>query len=320
MKRMAKLIAATALVLQAGAVMAQSYPSRPITIVLGFPPGGAIDIIARQIAPKMSADLGQPVVVENKPGAGGVIGMQSVARAEPDGYTAFMGTMGNFSITPVLNKDLPYNVQKDFSPITQVASSGFVLYVNTQLPVKNVAELIAYAKANPDKMNFSSSGNGGLPHMAAEMFNSAAGVKMTHVPYKGSAPSIQDLMAGQVQLTFEAVAIGLPHVQAGKLRALATTGSQRLSVLPDVPIVAETIQGFSVTNWFGMAAPANTPADRINRLQKAVADALKQSDVKQKLAQLGVDPVADSPTQFGAFIQSETNRWAKVIQDANIKM
>ena len=320
MKRMAKLISATALVLQAGAVMAQSYPSRPITIVLGFPPGGAIDIIARQIAPKMSADLGQPVVVENKPGAGGVIGMQSVARAEPDGYTAFMGTMGNFSITPVLNKDLPYNVQKDFSPITQVASSGFVLYVNTQLPVKNVAELIAYAKANPDKMNFSSSGNGGLPHMAAEMFNSAAGVKMTHVPYKGSAPSIQDLMAGQVQLTFEAVAIGLPHVQAGKLRALATTGSQRLSVLPDVPIVAETIQGFSVTNWFGMAAPANTPADRINRLQKAVADALKQSDVKQKLAQLGVDPVADSPTQFGAFIQSETNRWAKVIQDANIKM
>lgn len=320
MKRMAKLIAATALVLQAGAVMAQSYPSRPITIVLGFPPGGAIDIIARQIAPKMSADLGQPVVVENKPGAGGVIGMQSVARAEPDGYTVFMGTMGNFSITPVLNKDLPYNVQKDFSPITQVASSGFVLYVNTQLPVKNVAELIAYAKANPDKMNFSSSGNGGLPHMAAEMFNSAAGVKMTHVPYKGSAPSIQDLMAGQVQLTFEAVAIGLPHVQAGKLRALATTGSQRLSVLPDVPIVAETIQGFSVTNWFGMAAPANTPADRINRLQKAVADALKQSDVKQKLAQLGVDPVADSPTQFGAFIQSETNRWAKVIQDANIKM
>lgn len=320
MKRMAKLIAATALVLQAGAVMAQSYPSKPITIVLGFPPGGAIDIIARQIAPKMSADLGQPVVVENKPGAGGVIGMQSVARAEPDGYTVFMGTMGNFSITPVLNKDLPYNVQKDFSPITQVASSGFVLYVNTQLPVKNVAELIAYAKANPDKMNFSSSGNGGLPHMAAEMFNSAAGVKMTHVPYKGSAPSIQDLMAGQVQLTFEAVAIGLPHVQAGKLRALATTGSQRLSVLPDVPIVAETIQGFSVTNWFGMAAPANTPADRINRLQKAVADALKQSDVKQKLAQLGVDPVADSPNQFGAFIQSETNRWAKVIQDANIKM
>lgn len=320
MKRIVKLIVASTLAFQAGFVMAQSYPSKPITIVLGFPPGGALDIIARQIAPKMSSDLGQPVVVENKPGAGGVIGMQSVARAEPDGYTVFMGTMGNFSITPVLNKDLPYNVQKDFAPITQVASSGFVLYVNNQLPVNNVAELIAYAKANPDKMNFSSSGNGGLPHMAAEMFNSAAGIKMTHVPYKGSAPSVQDLMAGQVQLTFEAVAIGLPHVQSGKLRALATTGSQRLGVLPNVPIVAETIQGFAVTNWFGMAAPAKTPADRINRLQKAVADALRQTDVKQKLAQLGVDPVADSPAQFGAFIQSETNRWAKVIQDANIKM
>lgn len=300
-------------------VMAQNYPNRSVNIVIGFPPGGAIDTIARVMAPKMSADLGQPVVIENKAGAGGVIGMQSVARAEPDGYTVFMGTMGNFSITPALVKDLPYNVSKDFAPVTQVASSGFMLYVNAQLPIKTVAELIAYAKANPGKTNFSSSGNGGLPHMAAEMFASTAGLKMTHIPYKGSAPSVNDLIAGQVQLTFEAVAIGLPHVKSGKLRALATTGSKRLDVLPDVPTVSETLAGFDVTNWFGMAVPAKTPNDRINRLNQSVVKALKDPDVQKTLASLGVNPVGDSPKEFGAYIQSEFLRWQKVITEANIK-
>lgn len=299
--------------------LAQAYPSQPIRIVLGFPPGGALDIIARVIAPKMSADLGQSVVVENKPGAGGVIGMQSVARAEPDGYTVFMGTMGNFSITPALVKDLPYNVGKDFAPVTQVASSGFVLYVNPNLPIKTVADLIAYAKANPGKTNFSSSGNGGLPHMAGEMFASAAGIKMTHVPYKGSAPSVNDVIAGQVQLTFEAVAIGLPHAKSGRLRALATTGTTRLDVFPDVATVGETLKGFNVTNWFGMAAPAKTPADRVARLNQSVVKALKDPEVKKTLAGLGVDPVGDTPAQFASYIQSETTRWQKVINDAGIK-
>ena len=303
-----------------GIVAAQTYPNRSINIVIGFPPGGAIDTIARVMAPKMSADLGQPVVIENKAGAGGVIGMQSVARAEPDGYTVFMGTMGNFSITPALVKDLPYNVAKDFAPVTQVASSGFMLYVNAGLPIKTVTDLIAYAKANPGKTNFSSSGNGGLPHMAAEMFASTAGIKMTHIPYKGSAPSINDLMAGQVQLTFEAVAIGLPHVKSGKLRAVATTGLQRLDVLPDVPTVAETIAGFNVTNWFGMAVPAKTSSERIARLNQSVVKALQDPDVKKTLASLGVNPVGDSPTEFGAYIQSEFVRWQKVINDANIKI
>jgi len=303
-----------------GIVTAQTYPNRSVNIVIGFPPGGAIDTIARVMAPKMSADLGQPVVIENKAGAGGVIGMQSVARAEPDGYTVFMGTMGNFSITPALVKDLPYNVAKDFAPVTQVASSGFMLYVNAALPIKTVADLIAYAKANPGKTNFSSSGNGGLPHMAAEMFASTAGIKMTHIPYKGSAPSVNDLIAGQVQLTFEAVAIGLPHVKSGKLRAVATTGLQRLDVLPDVPTVAETIAGFNVTNWFGMAVPAKTSSERIARLNQSVVKALQDPDVKKTLASLGVNPVGDSPTEFGAYIQSEFVRWQKVINDANIKI
>ena len=302
------------------AAMAQSFPARPIRIIIGFPPGGAIDTIARVMAPKMAADLGQSVVVENKPGAGGVIGMQSVARAEPDGYTIFMGTMGNFSITPAIVKDLPYNVQKDFSPVTEVASSGFVIYVNPELPIKTVPELIAYAKANPGKLNFSSSGNAGLPHMAGEMFASAAGIKMTHVPYKGSSPSVNDVVAGQVQLTFEAVAVGLQHVNAGRLRALATMGPQRLAVMPNVPTVAETIPGFNVTNWFGMAVPAGTPVDRIARIQKSVADALKQPDVLTTLKSLGVDPVGDSPAQFGAYIQQELSRWQKVIAEGNIKL
>ena len=315
-----KTLAALATLFFTSCVMSQAYPSRPIRIVIGFPPGGAIDTIARVMAPKMAADLGQAVVVENKGGAGGVIGMQSVARADPDGHTVFMGTMGNFSITPGLVKDLPYNVQKDFAPVTQVASAGFVLYVNPKLPVKTVADLVAYAKANPQSMNFSSSGNGGLPHMAGEMFNSAAGVKITHVPYKGSAPSVNDVVGGQAQLTFEAVAIGLPQVKSDRLRALATTSTERMAVLPDTPTVAETIPGFNVKNWFGIAVPAGTPTDRIARLQKSIVSALRQADMIKTLAGLGVEPVGDTPAQFGAYIKSEADRWQKLIDQSGIKM
>jgi tripartite-type tricarboxylate transporter receptor subunit TctC len=246
--------------------------------------------------------------------------MQAAARAKPDGYTIFMGTMGNFSITPAIMKDLPYNVAKDFAPVTQVASSGFVIYVNPQTPFKTVPELIAYAKANPGKLNFSSSGNAGLPHMAGELFASTAGIKMTHVPYKGSSPSVNDVVAGQVQLTFEAVAVGLPHVKAARLRALVTMGPERMAVLPDVPTVAETIPGFNLTNWFGMAVPAGTPEARIARIQKSVADALKQPEVLATLQSLGVDPVGDSPAQFAAYIKAEQQRWQKVMAEGNIKI
>lgn len=298
----------------------QTYPNHAIRIIIGFPPGGAIDTIARVLAPKMAADLGESVMVDNRPGAGGMIGMQTAARAEPDGYTIFMGTMGNFSITPAIMKDLPYSVEKDFAPVTQVASSGFLIYVNSQLPIKTVSELIAYGKANPTKLYFSSSGNAGLPHMAGEIFASAAGIKMTHVPYKGSSQSINDVVAGQVQLTFESVAVGLPHAKGGRLRALATLGSKRLAVLPDVPTVAETIPGFNLSNWFGMAVPAGTPTDRIARIQKSVANALKQPEVLATLQSLGVDPVGDTPAQFGAYSKEEFARWQKVIAQGNIKL
>ena len=315
-----KISAAIAALCLAGGVCAQAYPSKPIRIVIGFPPGGAIDTIARVLAPKMTLDLGQPVVIDNRGGAGGVIGMQAVAQAAPDGYTVFLGTMGNFSITPALTKDLPYNVQKDFVPVTQVASSGFVLYVTPQLPVKTVTELIAYAKANPQKINFSSSGNGGLPHMAGEMFNAAAGTKMTHVAYKGSSPSINDVVGGQAQVTFESVAIGMPLVKTDRLRALATTGNVRMALLPDVPTVAETLAGFTVKNWFGVAAPAGTPNDRVNRLQASISKALSDPEMIKTLAGLGVEPVGDTPVQFGNYIKTESERWQKLISSSGIKI
>jgi tripartite-type tricarboxylate transporter receptor subunit TctC len=298
---------------------AQSYPNKSIHITIGFPPGGAIDTIMRVMAPKMSKQLGQSVVVENKAGAGGIIGMQYVARTEADGYNLFMGTMGNFSITPALVKDLPYQVYKDFQPITQVAASPFIIFINPQLPVKNLAELIAYAKANPKNVYFSSSGNAGLPHMAGEMFNQATGTQMIHVPYKGSAPSITDLMGGQVQLTFEAIAIGLPHLKSGRLKALATTDNKRLTILPDLPAAAETVPGYVVKNWFGLAAPSGIPMDRVLLIQKVVSLVLQDPEVLKTLVDLGVEPIGDSPNQFGALVRQETERWQKLLQNSGIK-
>ena len=301
-------------------VQAQTYPNKPIHIVIGFPPGGAIDTMARVLAPKMSKELGQSVIIENKGGAGGVIGMQSVAGAEPDGYTLFMGTMGNFSITPAFVKELPYKVDKDFQPITQVASSPFLVFTNSQLPVKTVSDLINYAKANPGKVYFSSSGNGGLPHMAGELFNESAGIKMIHVPYKGSAPSITDVIGGQVQLTFEAIAIGLPYLKSGRLKALATTDVKRLSILPDVPTVAETLPGFSLKNWFGLAAPKGMPMDRVNQIQRSIQIALKDPEVIKTFNDLGLEPVGDSSTEFTQFIKQETSRWQALFAKGNIKI
>lgn len=302
-----------------GLASAQSFPSQPVRIVIGFPPGGAIDTIARVIAPLMAQDLGQNVLVENRAGAAGMVGMQAVARAPADGHMLFMGTMGNFSITPALVKDLPYDVSKDFEPVTQVASTALVLFAHPKFPASSVAELVAYAKARAHKVNFSSSGNGGIPHMAGEMFNTAAVIQMTHVPYRGSAPSITDLVSGQVDLTFEPAAAGLSHVSTGRLKVLATTGSERLKLLPDVPTVSETLPGFTVKNWFGIAAPAGTAPDRIARLHKSITSALRQPETLAKLSGLGVEPVGDTSAQFGAYIKSETERWQRLIVKNGIK-
>jgi len=231
-----------------------------------------------------------------------------------------MGTMGNFSITPAFVKDLPYKVEKDFQPITQVASSPFLVFTNSQLPVKTVSDLINYAKANPGKVYFSSSGNGGLPHMAGELFNESAGIKMIHVPYKGSAPSITDVIGGQVQLTFEAIAIGLPYLKSGRLKALATTDVKRLSILPDVPTVAETLPGFSLKNWFGLAAPKGTSLDRVNQIHRSIQIALKDPEVIKTFNDLGLEPVGDSSIEFTQFIKQETSRWQALFAKGNIKI
>jgi tripartite-type tricarboxylate transporter receptor subunit TctC len=297
---------------------AQTFPTKPVRIVIGFPAGGAIDLVGRIIAPKLSDALGQPVVVDNRPGANGALGLDAVAKAAPDGHTMFLGTLGNLSINPSLYPNPQLNIDKQFTPLMLLTSVSFVLYANPSLPVNSVAELVTYGKANPDKLNYSSSGKGGLPHLAGELFSSAVGVKMTHVAYKGSAPSINDVMGGQVQFTFESAAIGLQHLKTGRLRALATTGLKRSAFLPNVPTVAETLPGFEVVNWFGLVLPAGTPREVITRLNTEITKVLALPEVREKLIAQGTDPVGGTPEAFGAFIQSETSKWARIIRQGNI--
>jgi tripartite-type tricarboxylate transporter receptor subunit TctC len=313
------LCAAALLLAAAPQAPAQGFPNKPVRIVIGFPPGGGIDIVARIIAPKLSDALGQPVLVENRPGANGVVGMDSVAKAAPDGHTLLLGTLGNFSVNPSFYANLPFNADTAFAPLTQLASVAFILYANPALPVRSVADLIAYGRATPGKLNFSSSGSGGLPHLAGELFATAAGVGMVHVPYKGSAPSIADVMGGQVQITFEAAAIGLQHIRNGKLRGLATTGSTRLAFASEIPTVAETLPGFEVINWYGMAVPAGTPREVIARLHGELVKAMALPDVKEKMVAQGTDPVGSSPEAFGSFVKAESAKWTRVIRQANIR-
>ena len=298
---------------------AQSYPSKPIRIVVGFPPGGGIDLVARLLSPKLSDNLGQQVVVDNRAGANGIIATDLVAKAAADGHTIFIGTTGNLSVNPVLYSNLPFNIERDLVPLTQTSSVPFLLYVHPSLPVRTLGELIALAKANPAKINYYSSGNGGLPHLAAELLNSRVGVKTIHVPYKGSAPGMADLIGGHVQFGFDAAAIGLPHVKSGRLRALATTGPTRLSFLQAVPTANETLSGFDVVNWYGMVLPVGTSRDVIARLHTEIVKAMNIPDIREKLIAQGTDPVGSRPEEFAAFMKSETAKWARVIKLANIR-
>lgn len=313
-----RLAAGLALAGAGTALLAQPFPSKPIRIIVAFPPGGGTDIVARTIAPKLTDAVGQQVVVDNRAGASGLLGTELAAKAAPDGHTIFMGTMGNLSVNPLLFPKTPIDTARDFAPLTQAVSVTFILYAHPSFPVKTVKDLIDLAKTRPGQINYASSGAGGAPHLAAELLNSMAGIKMVHIAYKGSGPSFVDVLGGQVPLTMDSLTQGLPYVQSGRLRAVATLGPKRSPVLPNVPTVGETLKGYEVVNWFGLVAPAATPRDVINRLYTEIVKILRMPDIKERLSSQGADPVGNSPEEFGAFMKAETAKWARVIKEANI--
>lgn len=300
----------------ATAVHAQPYPNRAVRMIVAFPAGGGTDIVARVVGAKLGEGLGQQVVIDNRAGAGGVIGTKAAATAAPDGYTIFMATLGNLSVNPLLYDKLPFDVARDFAPLTRVVAVTFMLWVYPAFPVKTVSDLIALAKSKP--VNYASGGTGTGPHLAAELFNSMAGVKMTHIAYKGSAPSFTAVMGGETPLVFDSLAQGLPYLKSGKLRAVATLSARRTPALPEVPAVAETLSGYEFVNWFGLVAPAATPRDIINRLNAEVVKVLHMPEVRDKLIAMGAEPVGDTPAEFGAYLKSEAVKWAKVVKEANI--
>jgi len=300
---------------------APAYPAKPIRLVVPFPPGGATDILARDVAQKLTEAWGQSVVVDNRPGAGGNIGAELVAHASPDGYTLLMGTVGTHAINASLYAKMPYDHIRDFAPVILVAGVPNVLVVNPALPVNSVAELIAYAKANPGKLNFASSGNGTSIHLSGELFKVMAGVQMTHVPYKGSAPAVQDLISGQVQLMFDNLPPSLPQIKAGKLRALAVTSATRAPALPDVPTMAEAgLPGFEASSWFGVLAPAGTPPAIVAKLNAEIAKWLATPEAKERLSKQGANAAGGSPEDFVKHIAAETAKWAKVVKDSGAKI
>jgi tripartite-type tricarboxylate transporter receptor subunit TctC len=299
------------------AASAQSFPSKPITIIVPFSAGGTTDILARVVGQALTTELGQSVIVDNRAGAGGNIGGQAAARAPADGYTLFMGTVGTHAINAALYKKMPFDPIKDFAPLTRVANVPNLLVANPAQPYKTVQELIAYAKAHPGQVNFGSSGSGSSIHLSGELFKSMAKVDMQHVPYKGSAPAVTDLLGNQIGIMFDNMPSAIQHVRSGKLRPLAVTTAKRSPELPNVPTIAESgVPGYEATSWFGLFAPAGTPAPIVAQLNKAIVKVLGQADVKKKLAEQGAEPVAETPEQFAAFIQKEAVKWGKVVRES----
>ena len=303
--------------LSATGAWAQSFPTKPLRLVVTFPPGGAPDILARLFSEK--AQLGFPVVIDNRPGAGGNIGADNVAKAVGDGHILVMGTVGTHAINGALYDKMPYDMVKDFSPISLIASAPNLLVVNNALPVKNVPELIAYMKANPNKLSFGSPGVGTSVHVSGELFKSLTGTSMTHVPYKGRQFAIPDLIGGSIQVMFDNMPSALPMAKEGKIRALAQTTARRSPAAPDVPTVAETVPGFEATTWFAMFAPANVPRPVIDRLNAEVQRVFKLPDVQERLKTLGLDAVLSSPEELTRYQASEIVKWAKVVKDSGAK-
>jgi len=299
---------------------AEWAPSKPVRLIVGFPPGGATDLVARQIAPKMSQNLGRQVIVDNRPGANGVISNEIIMRAEPDGHTIGFGHIGTLVISPAITK-VPYNVQKDFAPIGSVVSLQNIIVVTPSLPAKSLKDYLALAKAKPGEMLYASSGNGSPGHLAAVLLESMTGVHMTHVPYKGGGPAVTDLIGGQVPSFFAVISTAVPHVRSGRIRAIAVTGAKRSDALPNVPTVDESgVKGYAATNWYGMLAPAATPAAVIERLNHEINNALKAPEVASFLRDNGIEPAPSTPADFGHFIQAEQKKWTPIIVKSNIKV
>lgn len=306
--------AAGALPLAAGA---QNYPTKPVTIVVPFSAGGTTDILARIVGQALSAELGQSVVIDNRAGAGGNIGGALAAKAPADGYTLFMGTVGTHAINAALYKKMPFDPVKDFAPLTRVANVPNLLVAHPQQPFKTVKELIDYAKAHPGAVNFGSSGSGSSIHLSGELFKSMAKVDMVHVPYKGSAPAVTDLLGNQIAIMFDNMPSAIQHVRAGKLRPLAVTTAKRSPELPDVPTIAEAgVPGYEATSWFGMFAVAGTPKPVLERLNAALAKVLKQPEVVAKIKEQGGETISETPEQFAAFIQAESAKWGRVVKES----
>jgi tripartite-type tricarboxylate transporter receptor subunit TctC len=300
---------------------AQSFPSRTIRIVAPSTPGDAPDVIARLLAERLSTAMGVPVVVENRPGAGGVVGSEVVANAAPDGYTLIIGNAGSHGINAAVYTHLPYDIQKDFTPVSQVAVSPNVLVVNPAVPAKNLAEFIAYAKSKPGALSYASGGNGSSAHMSMELFKSMAGLDIVHVPYKGSSPALTDVVSGQVAGMFVNLPPAVPLINAGKVRALAVTTRSRSSLLPDVPTVAESgVPGFETVAWFGILAPAGTPKPIVDRLSKEIARIAQTPDMRARLLSLGAEPVGSTPEAFAAVIDRDIVKWKPLAKSVGIKI
>jgi len=313
---LASLAVAAAGALPMGA-LAQNFPTKPITIIVPFSAGGTTDILARIVGQGLTTELGQSVVVDNKPGAGGNIGGSLAAKAAADGYTLFMGTVGTHAINQSLYKKMPFDPVKDFAPLSRVATVPNLLVAHPSQPFKTVKEMIAYAKANPGKITFGSPGSGASPHVSGELFKSMTGTDLLHIPYKGSAPAMTDLLGGQTSVMFDNMPSAIQHVRSGKLRPIAVTTAKRSPELPDVPTIAEAgVPGYEATSWFGMFAPAGTPKPVLDKLHAALIKVLNQADVKKKIAEQGGDVVAETPAQFAAFIQAESVKWGKVVKES----
>jgi tripartite-type tricarboxylate transporter receptor subunit TctC len=297
---------------------AQAYPTRPVRIIVGAPPGGAFDILARLIGQWLSERFRQPFIVENRPGAGTNIGTEAVVKAAPDGYTLLV-----FDVSPAINTNLYDNLNfvflRDIAPIASIVRSPLIMVVHPAIPAKTVPEFIAYAKANPGKINMASTGNGATPHVTGELFKMMAGVDMVHVPYRGAAPAITDLLSGQVQVLFISPLVSIEHIKTGRLRALAVTTATRSDTLPDIPTMGEFVPGHEASIWFGVGAPKATPAEIVDKLNKEINAGLADPKIKARLADLGGTPLVGSPADFGKFIAEETEKWGKVIRSANIK-